>query len=341
MHALTLCGTVISGQFRLVLSTGRIEKTIEAHRGAVTGVAWNDDGSALLTSGEDGQVKVWSKAGMLRSLLAAAGVPVYGVAWSPRADHALFTAGDKLTIKPLQPTAKTEEWKAHDGVVLSVDWCAVNNRIVSGGEDRRYKVWDSYGRIIFASAPHDYPVTAVRWCPDGAYFAAAAYDVVRLCDQVGWSHSLQRHGAGSAYSLGWTTDGSQLALGCASGAVLFAHVVGQKVEWRDHEVTPETPDTVRVVNLSTGATERLADFREHVLKLSMAHGHLVVVTSAQALMCVTHPSFSVHAFLNGVSSIWACFAVACLTSLQRRSCISSCIYLSVHRSIQTHALCNF
>jgi intraflagellar transport protein 80 len=63
---------------------GRIEKTVEAHRGAVTDLRWNFDGSALLTgecdgaliqlvdfvaAGEDGQLKVWSRAGMLRSNL--------------------------------------------------------------------------------------------------------------------------------------------------------------------------------------------------------------------------------------------------------------------------------
>jgi intraflagellar transport protein 80 len=278
----------VAGHFRLVLSSGRIEKTVEAHRGAVTDLAWNNDGSALLTVGEDGHVKVWSKSGMLRTPLAATGVPVYNAAWSPQSDHVLYTAGDQLVIKPLQSNkAKTEQWKAHDGVILVVDWCAVNNRIVSGGEDRKYKVWDAYGRIIYSSSQHDHPITAVRWCADGAYFAAAAYDMLRLCDEGGWSHSLQRHSSGSVYAVSWTDDGSQLALGCANGDVLFGHVVGQKLEWADYEVVIETADTVRVQNVSTGATEQLADFRDHVVKVAMGYKHLVVVTATQALVYST------------------------------------------------------
>ena len=43
----------------LVSSTNaREEKKINAHTGAVTVVRWNHDGSALVSSGEDGDIKV-------------------------------------------------------------------------------------------------------------------------------------------------------------------------------------------------------------------------------------------------------------------------------------------
>lgn len=32
------------------------------------------------------------------------------------------------------------QWRAHDGVVMCVDWNMVNGLIVSGGEDCTYKV---------------------------------------------------------------------------------------------------------------------------------------------------------------------------------------------------------
>lgn len=32
------------------------------------------------------------------------------------------------------------QWKAHEGLVLKVDWNSVNDRILSGGEDCKYKV---------------------------------------------------------------------------------------------------------------------------------------------------------------------------------------------------------
>ncbi len=70
--------------------TGRIEKTVEAHRGATICVRWSPDGSQFATGcpislafilidekkflgGEDGQVRIWARSGMLRSNLVQSG----------------------------------------------------------------------------------------------------------------------------------------------------------------------------------------------------------------------------------------------------------------------------
>ncbi|KAI2532229.1 intraflagellar transport 80, partial [Homo sapiens] len=77
---------------------------------------------------------------MLRSTLAQQGTPVYSVAWGPDSEKVLYTAGKQLIIKPLQPNAKVLQWKAHDGIILKVDWNSVNDLILSAGEDCKYKV---------------------------------------------------------------------------------------------------------------------------------------------------------------------------------------------------------
>ena len=59
----------LTGKFLLISKSGRVEKSVEAHKGAVLSGRWSYDGSALLTAGEDGQVKIWSRSGMLRSTL--------------------------------------------------------------------------------------------------------------------------------------------------------------------------------------------------------------------------------------------------------------------------------
>jgi len=46
----------IVGKFYLISRAGRVEKSVEAHRGAVLCVRWSYDGNALITSGEDGLV---------------------------------------------------------------------------------------------------------------------------------------------------------------------------------------------------------------------------------------------------------------------------------------------
>ena len=65
--------------------------------------------------------------------------------WSPDSDHVLYTSGKTLIIKPLQPSLKPTQWKAHEGLVLTLDWSPANNLVISGGEDRKYKVGISGG----------------------------------------------------------------------------------------------------------------------------------------------------------------------------------------------------
>jgi intraflagellar transport protein 80 len=164
---------------------GRVEKVIEAHKGAVLAVRWNYEGSALLTAGEDGQVKIWSRSGMLRSGLLQLGYPVYSAVWSPENDSVLLTNSEKLIIKHIQPSTKPVQWKAHDGVVLKVDWNLSNNLIASCGEDRKYRVWDTFGRQLFCSGTHDQPLTCVSWNPSGEFFAVGGFNCLRLCDKSG------------------------------------------------------------------------------------------------------------------------------------------------------------
>jgi intraflagellar transport protein 80 len=182
------------GTFLLVSKAGRVEKIVkDAHIGAVVTVKWNHEGTALVSGGEDGVLKVWSRAGQLRSTLASTGKCIYSLAWGPPTAHdqkVLFTSGQDLIVKPLHATssAKQMQWKAHDGTVLKVDWNPLTKLIVSGGEDGKYKVWDNHGRNLFASTAFDYSITSVSWSPDGELFAVGSFDSLKICDKTGVSH---------------------------------------------------------------------------------------------------------------------------------------------------------
>ena len=114
---------------------------------------------------------------------------MYSVAWGPDSEKVLYTAGKQLIIKPLQPNAKILQWKAHDGIILKVDWNSINDLIISAAKDCKYKVWDSYGRPLYSSQPHEHPITSVAWAPDGELFAVGSFHTLRLCDKTGVRHS--------------------------------------------------------------------------------------------------------------------------------------------------------
>ena len=67
---------------------------------------------------------------------------------------------------------------------MKADWNPINDLIVTGGEDCRYKVWDCYGRQVYASSPFEYVVTSVAWSPNGDFFSVGSYNSLRLCDKV-------------------------------------------------------------------------------------------------------------------------------------------------------------
>lgn len=278
--------TATDGKFYFIAKNGRIEKSVDAHRGAILCGKWSYDGNALVTGGEDGQVKIWSRSGMLRSTLVTIAVPVYSVAWSANSDAILHSNGKLLTIKPLQPSAKQQQWKAHDGLILKLDWNTVNNTIISGGEDCKYKVWDVYGRALFSSTSHDYPITSVSWAPDGELFAVGSYNTLRLCDKAGWSYALEKPNTGSLFNIAWASDGTQLAAACGNSQVIIAHVIERRVEWKHLEVVVSEQKNIKVRDVLTDAKENL-DFRDRVVKFAISYDHLVVTTPSQCYIYST------------------------------------------------------
>lgn len=278
--------TTTDGKFHLINRTGRIEKSVEAHRGAVLAGRWSYDGTAFVTAGEDGLIKIWSRSGMLRSTLTSNSFPVYSLAWGPNSDQILHTLSRQLVIKHLQPNSKPLQWKAHDGLILKVAWNASNNLIVSGGEDCKYKVWDAYGRILYSSQANDYPITALSWSPNGEIFCVGSFNSLRLCDRTGWSHSLDKPETQSIFCLEWSSDGTQVAGGCGNGHVIFAHVVERRLEWKHFEATVRGRKTITVQNVSNDLSENL-DFRDNIIKVSFEYNHLIVVTSTQCYIYST------------------------------------------------------
>ena len=76
-------------------------------------------------------------------------------------------------IRPLTPSSQQTMWKAHDAPVLSAEWNAVNNLIVSGGEDCTVRLWEvDTGRCsrVWKAAK---AVTCVAWNPNAHIHLAA------------------------------------------------------------------------------------------------------------------------------------------------------------------------
>lgn len=148
---------------------------------------WSSDGSEIVTAGEDGCVRVWSRIGMLRTTLNQCAEPIYAAAWSPDGLAVVHTIGQSIVIKPTQagPKKQVIRWKAHESVILCLASSSTAGLIVSGSEDCRYKVWDPSGKPIYSSGAHIHPITSIGWAPAGDLFAVGSFNTVRLCDRYG------------------------------------------------------------------------------------------------------------------------------------------------------------
>lgn len=179
---------------------------------------------------------------------------------------------------PQRPGNKPLSWKAHDGLVLAADWNPANNLIASCGEDCKFRIWDAFGRQLFASSPYDYVMTSVAWSPSGELLAAGSFEMLRLCDKSGWTHSFVKPECGSVMAMNWSPDGTVLACGCGNGSVLFGHLVDRHLSWGNIEVNVEDEKVVSVTDVLHGVKED-PDFRDRVVNVSVGYGYLVVATT--------------------------------------------------------------
>jgi len=165
-------------------------------------------------------------------------------------------------------------------VVLGTDWNPANNCIISCGEDCKYRVWDQYGRQLYASSPYDHVITSIKWSPNGEVFAVGSFEMLRLCHKSGWSHSFTKPECGSILGLSWSADGTVCAGAGGSGSVVFGYAVDRALSWAHIEAVLDEENKITVNDCLHEMNEDI-DFRERVVNMSLGHNHLVVCTTAQ------------------------------------------------------------
>uniref|UniRef100_A0A5K3FIS6 WD_REPEATS_REGION domain-containing protein n=1 Tax=Mesocestoides corti TaxID=53468 RepID=A0A5K3FIS6_MESCO len=169
---------------------------------------------------------------------------------------------------------------AHEGMVLKVDWNPVNELLISGGEDCKYKVWDSFGHMLYSGQIYDNPISSLSWKPDGQHFIIGSYNSLRLCDKIGWSYNMQKPNIGSLLDVAWSPDGTNVVAVGATGGVLFAHVSECCLECVGFEAVVSSAKTITITNVRDESKDTL-EFRDRILRVSLAYEHLIALTTNQ------------------------------------------------------------
>ncbi|XP_049530312.1 intraflagellar transport protein 80 homolog [Anopheles darlingi] len=280
-ECLLLAGT--EGSFVILNKSVRFDRNVMAHLGTITSSRWSPDGSGLLTAGEDGIIKIWSRSGMLRSTVVQNEGPIRCARWAPDASAIAYSQGTFVSIKPLAANSKILKWRAHDGMVLCLSWSNNTGMIATGGEDCRYKIWDTQGTNIYVSVTDDFAITSVEFSPDGILLAVGGFNMIKLCHFSGWSHSIVRFNQqviGSLFNIVWATDGTQIAASTSTGIMLFGHIIERELRNRNLKAMTIGRKTILLQDIVCRTSDTL-DFPERIIKWELGYGHLVVATVHQ------------------------------------------------------------
>lgn len=265
------------GTFRLCSANWRIEKTVNAHNGGVLCLKVNPDGSSIATAGEDGLVKIWSRTGILRSTLASCGSAVTSINWDSTGKYIMFSSGGNITIRSASFKQDQTQFRAHRRLITCSDWNRVTNEILTGGEDRVARLFDSDGRLIAETQPFDYAVSSVGFLASANLCLIGTANRLYLTDSKLRIQSSMAIDAGSAICSSRDQPRAMIAGG---GTIHLISAVGKKIVYKECEVIQEGPRKLTVYDLKNGVNENL-QFNESVADFSVGFNNLIVNTQSK------------------------------------------------------------
>jgi WD40 repeat protein/DNA-binding SARP family transcriptional activator len=220
-------GSQGSGRFDVRgTADGARVRSIAGHDDDVTGVAYNDEGSLLATTGADGAARLWdgTSGELLRTLSEPRASPSRGPSFSPDGD--LFAAawpdddGGLVRIVSLSTGEIVHEIRSPPGAAGTSFSPDGTKLAVSSSTERIAVVIDvATGAELGTLEGHLLGLTDVAWSPDGTSIATAAGDgTARLFDAETWALRtvLPGHGA-YVGAVAWSPDSTRLATTSADG----------------------------------------------------------------------------------------------------------------------------
>lgn len=98
-----------------------------------------------------------------------------------------------------------------------------------------------------------------------------------------WAYSNTKFSSppiGSVYNICWSKDGTQIAAGGGTGALIFAHIIEQEKVSRNLKAKTIGRKVIELQDIVTRTVDKI-DFPDRIIKWEIAYGHLVVATTNQ------------------------------------------------------------
>jgi len=159
---------------------GHVQHTLRGHTDWVWQVVALPNGR-LVSSSEDGTLRLWNwQQGVALGLLASERPVVHALLFEP-AQRWLISGDYAGYIEVRQVSADYAHWSvvqrfaAHQGIVRTLAWLGPD-RLASGGEDNKVKIWRLAAGECEREMTHDDFVQALAWLPDSGQLISASYD---------------------------------------------------------------------------------------------------------------------------------------------------------------------
>ncbi|GMH06385.1 hypothetical protein Nepgr_008225 [Nepenthes gracilis] len=176
----------------------------------VTTLDWNGEGTLLATGSYDGQARIWSTDGELKTTLCRHIGPIFSLKWNKKGDYLLTGSCDQTAIVwDVKAEECKQQFDLHLGPTLDVDW-RNNVSFATSSTDNMIFVWKvGESNPIKTFAGHQGEVNCVKWDPMGSLLASCSDDVtakIWSMKQETYIHDLKEHSK-EIYTIRWSPTG--------------------------------------------------------------------------------------------------------------------------------------
>ncbi len=284
-------------QLNRALESLREQIIFKGHSGTVHSVAFNPDGTRIVTGSWDKTARLWdTTTGEELRRFIGHDEAVLSVAFS--SDGARVLTGSEDRTARLWDTKTGKEisrLRGHAGFVRSAGFSPDGAFIVTGSSDKTARVWDTKtGKELTQLSGHDEEITSACFSSDGAHIATASYDhTARVWDARTGAELLQLRGhSGPVLSIAYSPDGALIVTGSSDKTIRI---------WYSNNGDPHglitgpdgirsvafSPDGTRILSGSYDETARVWDAKTGK-ELMQLEGHNDEITSASFSPDGTH-----------------------------------------------------
>ena len=200
------------------LATGDEVLALRGHKSAVSGVAYAEDCTRILSISCDGELRTWdARSGDLIGSHSIGDGDVYRAAFNPTGTH-FVAIGDegRLEIGKTVATGRPLLLQEHGAPAATAVYNSDGSLVASGGLDRAVTVWNAAdGERLLRLMGHEDYVTAIAFSPDGRWIASGSADkTIKIWDASAGTELavLDGHQA-PILALAFSPDGRRLVSG--------------------------------------------------------------------------------------------------------------------------------